>query len=490
MSHPTNKSAFLERVKKTHPNISTFDVGLIERTYEYAKTAHKGQTRATGKSYFNEHCVPVADHILDLGMDTPLICAALLHDTIEDCGVTAQDIEKEFGKEIANLVEGVSKLGKVKFRGNERHVESLRKFFVSVAQDVRVVILKLADRWHNLETLEHLPPEKQQRIAQESILIHAPLASRLGMGKLVNTINDLAFPYAYPAEYKKTKDHMNTQLKNAEGTVTKMYRDLSADLHNSLGYSAKIDKRIKGTYSLYKKLERKNWNIEEVYDLVALRAVVKSVSDCYQALGAIHNHWRPLPGRIKDYIAVPKPNGYQSLHTAVFSGDGPIVEIQVRTDEMNDFNEYGVASHHSYKHSSGAHGDGKETFAWIEQLKLFQGADLSPSDYLKRLKTDFFQDRIFVFTPKGDVIDLPQGATILDFAYAVHTQVGEHASGGKINGKYMALKTPLHSEDVVEIVTNSKAHPTDKWLEYCITSNAIGRIRRYVKKVNTVYELT
>jgi GTP pyrophosphokinase len=476
------KSALISRVRDTIPSISEENIGLIERAYDFGKLAHKGQKRANGKSYFEEHCVHVADHILELGMDTPLVCAALLHDTIEDTEVTAEQIKKEFGAEIATLVEGVSKLGKVKYRGNERHVESLRKFFVSIAQDVRVVILKLADRWHNLETLEYLPPEKQQRIALESIMIHAPLASRLGMGKLVSTINDLAFPYAYPKEYARTKKLLDDLIKNANTTITKMYRGLSADLHVSLGYTPKIDKRIKSTFSLYKKLERKKWNVDEIYDLVALRAIVNTVSDCYQALGSIHSHWRPVPGRIKDYIAVPKPNGYQSLHTAVFSGDGPIVEMQIRTNEMHEFNEFGVASHHSYKNSHLQKGTDKESFAWIEQLREFQDADLTNSDYLKRLKTDFFQDRIFVFTPKGDVIDLPAGATILDFAYAVHSQVGEHASGGKINGKFMALKTPLVSEQIVEIVTNSKAHPSDKWLEMCVTSNALGRIRRYNKK--------
>lgn len=476
------KKALIHNVKHLDPNVSTFDIGLIEKAYDYAKIAHTGQLRVNGKDYFKEHCVAVANHIIDLGMDTPLICAALLHDTIEDTDTTIDDLKKEFGEEIATLVEGVSKLGKLKYRGNERHVESLRKFFVSVAQDVRVVILKLADRWHNLETLEFLPPDKQKRIALESIMIHAPLASRLGMGKLVNTINDLAFPYAYPEEYKRTKDLMVARVKKADNTITKMYRGISADLHNTLGYTPKIDKRIKGTYSLYKKLLRRKWNIDEVYDLVALRAIVNSVSDCYQSLGAIHNHWRPLPGRVKDYIAVPKPNGYQSLHTAVFSGDGPIVEVQIRTAEMHEFNEYGVASHHSYKNSHLQKGPDKESFAWIQQLREFQNADISPSDYLKRLRTDFFQDRIFVFTPKGDVIDLPSGATVLDFAYTVHTQIGEHASGGKINGKYVALKTPLNSEDVVEIVTNPKSKPSDKWLEMSITSNAIGRIRRFVKR--------
>lgn len=483
----TNKKTLVEKAKALIPEITAFEIGLIERAYDFGKTAHKGQTRANGDSYFSGHCIHVADHILELGMDANLVAAALLHDVIEDTPTTASEIAKEFGDDIASLVEGVSKLGKVKYHGNERHVESLRKFFISIAQDVRVVILKLADRWHNLETLQYLPAEKQHRIALESIMIHAPLASRLGMGKLVNTINDLAFPFAYPEEYKKTKDIRDTRLKNAEGTVTKMYRDLNVELTKTLGYTPKIDKRLKGMFSLYKKLDRKKWNIDEVYDLVALRAIVRSIPDCYQGLGAIHAHWVPVPGRIKDYIAVPKPNGYQSLHTAVFSGDGPIVEMQLRTEEMHEFNEYGIASHHGYKNSHAQKSSG-ESFAWIEQLRLFQNAELSPSDYLKRLRTDFFQDRIFVFTPTGDVIDLPNGATVLDFAYAVHTKVGEHASGGKINGKYVALKTKLSSEDIVEIVTNPKAHPTDKWLEMCVTSNAIGRIRRYVKKVHTVYE--
>jgi len=481
-SYESDKASLIRRVTERLPDISEADIKLIETAYDFGKQAHKGQKRANGKPYFEDHCVHVADHILELGMDTPLICAALLHDTIEDTTVTTQQIEKQFGKEIALLVEGVSKLGKVKYHGNERHVESLRKFFVSVAQDVRVVILKLADRWHNLETLEYLPREKQHRIAIESIMIHAPLASRLGMGKLVSTINDLAFPYAYPEEYTRTKKLMDDLIKNADSTITKMYRGLVTDLHTTLGYTPKIDKRIKSSYSLYKKLVRKKWNVDEIYDLVALRAIVNSVADCYQSLGSVHSHWRPVPGRIKDYIAVPKPNGYQSLHTAVFSGDGPIVEVQIRTNEMHEFNEFGVASHHSYKNTHLQKGTDKESFAWIEQLREFQSADLTSSDYLKRLRTDFFQDRIFVFTPKGDVIDLPAQATILDFAYAVHTQVGEHASGGKINGKFMALKTPLVSEQIVEIITSPRAHPSDKWLEMCITSNALGRIRRFNKK--------
>jgi len=478
----SSKKAFIEKIKDLCPGITTADLDTIDRAYEYGKLAHKGQTRANGDKYFNGHCVPVAIHIAELGMDANLICAALLHDTIEDTGVSYDDIKDSFGDDVANLVDGVSKLGKLKYRGNERHVESLRKFFVSIAQDVRVVILKMADRWHNLETLQYLPVEKQQRIAQESILIYAPLASRLGMGKLVTIINDLAFPYAYPEQYKKTKEIISNHIKKADDTIQKMYRTMSLELHNSLGYTPQINRRVKGYFSLYKKLERKHWIIDEIYDLVALRVILNSVADCYQALGVVHSKWTPVPGRVKDYIAVPKPNGYQSLHTAVFSGDGSVVEVQIRTLEMHEFNESGVASHHSYKNSSVQKGPNKESFAWIEQLRDFQDNDIGISNYYKQLKTDFFQDRIFVFTPHGDVIDLPNGASVLDFAFAVHSFIGEHASGGKINGKYVALKTKLSSGDIVEIVKNKNSKPSDKWLEICVTSNALSKIRKHLKK--------
>lgn len=478
------KTEFFQKIANTYPDMSEPDKTLINLAYDFAAKVHSGQTRKSGSDFFSEHCLGVANHIIELDMDPPLICAALLHDSVEDTEITQSEILNTFGQEISDLVEGVSKLDRVQYLGNERHIESLRKFFISVAQDLRVVILKLADRWHNLETLQYLTPERQQHIAMESLMIFAPLASRLGIGKLVGTINDLAFPYAYPEEYKKTRELMDSQIKKSEATITRMYRDLSSDLHNSLGYSPEIDKRVKGVYSLYKKLERYHWEVELIYDLVALRAIVKNVKDCYQALGAIHDHWRPAPGRIKDFIAVPKPNGYQSLHTAVFSGDGLMVEIQIRTKEMHEFDEYGIASHHSYKMGQLHGSDYKESFAWINQLREFQKDDISPSEYLKQLGTDFIHDRIFVFTPKGDVIDLPQGATILDFAYAIHSEIGEHASGGRINGKYMALKTPLENEDIVEIVTNTKAHPSDKWLEYCVTSDAQNRVRRYIKKIH------
>ena len=477
----TKKSTFLKEIEKLKPDFIEVKLDKIALAYDFAKQAHKGQYRENGQEYFVGHSVPVAIHIAEISWDETLICAALLHDLIEDTEVTYSILTKEFGKDIATLVEGVSKLGKLKYQGNERHVESLRKFFVSIARDVRVVILKLADRWHNLETLQYLPVEKQQRIALESIMIYAPLASRMGMGKLVTIINDLAFPYAYPAEYARTKTIISSQLKKADSTIQKIYRNIATELYNAFGYSPQINKRVKGLYSLYKKLERKNWIVDEIYDLIALRVIVNNVAECYQALGIIHNKWKPVPGRVKDYIAVPKPNGYQSLHTAIFTGDGFILEIQIRTPQMHDFNESGVASHHSYKNSHLQKGPNKESFAWIEQLREFQNNELRTATYLKRLRTDFFQDRIFVFTPRGDVIDLPSGASILDFVYAVHSDIGFHASGGKINGKYVGLKSKLSSGDIVEIITNKKSKPSDKWLEYCVTSSAIGKIRRYLK---------
>ena len=477
-----NRDAFIKSVEEHLPKLSGQDLQQIMHAYDFAKAAHAGQFRASGGLYFDEHCVSVAKHVMEFGMGSVIICAALLHDTIEDTPVTLTNLEAEFGQEVALLVEGVTKLGNIKYSGNERHVESLRKFFVFIAHDVRVVILKLADRLHNLETLQYLPKEKQHRIALESIMIHAPLASRLGMGKLVVQINDLAFPFAYPEEYSKTQKIMANFIKNSNETVKKIHRDLSVDLFGSLKYLPIIDERIKGSYSYYKKLSRRKWNAAEIYDLIAIRAIVHTMPDCYQALGVIHNHWRPVPGRVKDYIAVPKPNGYQSLHTTIFSGDGRIIEIQIRTPEMHEFNEYGLASHHSYKNYELQKGTEKESFAWIEQLRDLQSTNMAANDFYASLRTDFFQDRIFVFTPKGDVVDLPVAATLLDFAYAVHTEIGEHAGGGRINGKFMALKTVLKSEQIVEIITNPKAHPSNKWLEICITNYALSNIRRYIKK--------
>lgn len=457
------------------------DEQLLERGYNFGELAHSGQLRASGESYFSAHSVQVALKIASLGYDTDTIAAGLLHDTIEDTDTTWDELNNEFGKSVADLVEGVSKLGSLKYQGNERHVESLRKFFLAVAKDVRVVVIKLCDRWHNLETLEHLPKEKQQRIAKESIAIHAQLASRLGIGSLVTTINDLAFPYAYPEEYKKTKAIRENRLTSEDEVITKIYRTILAELTESLGYQPKVDKRLKGLFSLYKKLERKDWNIDEVYDLIALRVIVRDTADCYASLGIVHGHWRPVPGRVKDYIALPKPNGYQSLHTAIFSGSGPIVEVQIRSEEMHAYNEYGIASHHLYKLNQ-YEKVAPQSAAWLEQLGEFQNQEISSNEYMNELELDFFKDRLFALTPKGDVIDLPHGATVLDFAYSIHSDIGDNSVGGKIDGKFVALKTELESGQIIEIITDKKARPSSKWLEWVVTNHARDKIKRHLSR--------
>jgi len=374
------------------------------------------------------------------------------------------------------MVDGVSKLSKVKFQGNERHIESLRKFFVAIAKDARVVTLKLCDRWHNLETLLYLPEAKRQRIARESILIHAQLASRLGIGKLSTILKDLAFPFAYPEEYEKTREVLEGAMNLASKVIEKMYRDMLPLATENLGYSPVVDKRIKGVYSSYKKLVRKDWDISQLSDLVALRVIVKSPEECYRMLGIIHGKWQPVPGRLKDYIAIPKPNGYRSLHTTVMSGSGLSVEIQVRTREMHDFDEYGIASHHSYKARQA--GEVRESFAWISQLGSLKDQKLTPDEYINILRSDFFEDRIFALTPLGDVIDLPVGATALDFAYAVHSDIGDSAQGARINGKFCALSTPVPSEAVVEVVVSSRNKPSEKWLEWAHTAGARTKIKK------------
>lgn len=456
------------------------DSVLIKRAFELAQKAHTGQKRASGEDYFDAHCVPVSYNVAGLHMPATMIAAALLHDSVEDTELTLPEITEACGAEVASLVDGVTKLGKLKYRGNERHVESLRKFFVAIAQDARVVVLKLCDRWHNLSTLQHLPPEKRQRIALESLMIYAPLASRLGIGKLSTTLSDLAFPYAYPDQYQKTMDLMRGELSRADEAINSLYGALPKLLEQTLTYAPIIDKRVKTVYSLYKKLERKDWQADEIHDIVALRVIVQSINDCYRALGAIHAQWQPLPGRVKDYIATPKPNGYQSLHTTILSDSGVIVEVQIRTQDMHLHNEYGIASHHTYK--ARRLGEQNESFNWLGQLGQLTKQKMSPEEYIHDLTADFFADRIFALTPRGDVIDLPIGATILDFAYQLHTDIGARAIGGRINGVYRSLDTAITPEAIVEIVTGPKAHVSEKWLAFVRTSYARTKIKKTLSK--------
>lgn len=479
------------------------DVALVRKAYDFAAHAHTQHTRNSGEPYFN-HLFATAKNLADLGMGATTISAGFLHDAVEDVGVKPEDIEREFGSEIRFLVEGVTKLGKLKYRGTSRHNESLRKLFVAMSQDIRVLIVKLADRLHNMQTLEHVPKEKQLRIATETLEIYAPIAYRLGIRKLHRELEDLAFRYVYPADYKKVQE----LIKQKEGaeieSLEKFLRSLKKELAKEGMTQFHTDYRIKSLYSLYKKLKRNDMDIDKIHDLAALRVIVNDVADCYKVLGIVHSNWRPLPGRIKDYIAFPKPNGYQSLHTTVFSGEGGLVEVQIKTEDMYQESEYGIASHISYKQTQdktakrkkaanpnllwvkrilpirenwNADTDKKKTAVnfedvprWVKELVEYQSG--AGDEFLDEIKTDFFEERIFVFTPKGDVIDLPKDSSPIDFAYAIHSDIGKHISGAKVNGKFVAIYSTLQNGDRVEIETKKSAKPSRKWMDYVKTTMA------------------
>lgn len=466
---------------------SSRDVAIIKEAYDFAYQAHDGQKRFSGEPYFN-HVFATGYNLASLGMDCQTIAAGLLHDTVEDGHVEQEVIKKEFGKEIAFLVEGVTKLGKLKYRGAERHVESLRKLFVATAEDPRVIIIKLADRLHNAQTLDgHPRPDKRKRIALETLEIYAPLANRLGIGQLKGALEDAAFPHIFPKEYKRVKQLQRKRSVDHLKYLEKFHRSLKIELAKQGIKDAKTNYRVKHMYSLFQKLIRKDWEIEKIYDITALRVIVPTVADCYRVLGIIHGQWRPLPGRIKDYIALPKPNGYQSIHTTVFTGDGGIVEIQIRTDQMHEEAMYGIASHLGYKEGIFERlmrktRTVKRKLEWITQLTEWQQHMAETGDYIQEAKMDFFSDRVFVFTPLGDVIDLPIDSTPLDFAYAVHSDIGNHTAHAKVNGKMASIKTPLHNGDIVEIQTKDSAHPTGKWSEYVKTTLAKRHIKNYLAK--------
>ncbi len=473
----------IEIIKKNNPGI---DVDLIILAYEFADKAHQGQKRMSGEEYI-QHPLETAYKLAEMNLDLSTITAGLLHDVPEETSKTLEDVKKEFGKEIATLVEGITKLGKIKYRGLERYAENLRKMFVAIAEDVRVVFIKFADRIHNLKTLYALPPVKQQRIARESLEIYAPIANRLGMDELKGEIEDLSFPYVYPEEYKWVRDVSKKRYEEQKKFAEKVIKIVKKELKEKSDVKLiKIEGRAKRYYSLYQKLLRKDMDIEKVYDLVALRIIVQGIDDCYQALGHIHQLWAPLKGRIKDYIAQPKPNGYQSLHTTVFGPEGRITEFQIRTQKMHEQAEWGIAAHWSYKdkaYKKEAVQISKEKLKWIKELLEEQKKITTTKRYLNALKLDFFKNRIFVFTPKGDVIDLPEGAIPIDFAYHIHTDVGHKCVGAKINDKMATLQTPLKSGDMVEIlVDKNRKGPSEGWLSHVQTHLAKNKIKAYFKK--------
>jgi len=481
----------IDKCQKNNPGC---DADLIGRAYEFAKKIHAGQKRMSGQDYIF-HCLAAAEIVADLKVDSKTIAATLLHDVIDDGPGNKEDlekqVEKEFGKEITRLVSGITKLGKIKYRGAQRQVENLRKMFLAMAEDIRVVIIKLADRLHNMRTLASLPPAKQQRIADETMNVYAPLADRLGIGHLKGDLEDLSFQYLMPGEYQWLLNQVREQIDERERYLEKIIPDLKKEiLKEGIGL-VEIHWRAKHYWSLYKKLQRYEMNINQIYDLVALRVVVKDIDDCYATLGLIHKLWRPLPGRIKDYIALPKPNGYQSIHTTVFCQGGKITEIQIRTQQMHEEAERGIAAHWYYAEQKGLRSYLKKIFTpapekelrWIKQLQDWQKeTHAAPEEIFQSLKIDFFKDRIFVFTPQGDVIDLPESATPLDFAYHIHSDIGHHCQGAKVDGKMVALNTPLKNGQVVEIITQKNARPSRDWLKIAKTHQALEKIRQWLSK--------
>lgn len=477
---------------------------MITRAFDYSQKAHARQLRYSGEPYFN-HSYETARNLALLGMSAIVVAAGLLHDVIEDASANEEEIRKEFGEEILFLINGVTKLGKIRFKGLKRHAESLRKLFIASSQDIRVIIIKLADRIHNMETLQYVPKEKQLRIATETLEIFAPLAYRLGMGLLNRRLEDLSFPYVYPKEYETIKSIIKERNSEDVNSLKKVSRTIIKKLAKEGITNIETSYRKKGLYSLYRKLERKNWDVNKIYDILALRIIVPTVNDCYKALGIIHSFRRPMPGRIKDYIAFPKPNGYQSLHTTIFTRFGNVIEIQLRTAEMHEKAEYGIASHLLYK----SHKVNKKTDhsynMWIKKLlpnihKLEKKEITTPDvptwikkivdnqnsvhakEFVDELKKDFFEHRIFIFTPKGDVIDLPIDSNPIDFAFAIHSDIGNHMSGAKVQGKLVSLDTKLKNGDIVEIITTKKITPTGKWLNIAKTADAKRHIKSCLRK--------
>ena len=455
------------------------DLEIIQLAYDFAKDAHEGQFRKTGEPYII-HPLAAAHILADMSIDPTIITATLLHDVPEDTPVTLEELEKNFGSEIAGLVEGITKLGRLKYRGVERYIENLRKMFVAMAEDIRVMIIKFADRVHNLETLGSLSPQKQYRIALESLEIFAPIANRLGMAEFKGMLEDLSFKYVYPKEYNRVKNLKEEKIKGKEESLNKMIKSSEKELKNAGIQIVSVHGRNKRLYSFYQKLLRKDNQLSSIYDLIAIRIIVPTVADCYASLGILHKMWKPLKGRIKDYISQPKPNGYQSLHTTVFDTSGDIIEFQIRTQDMHEEAEYGVAAHWHY-HESGRKSSKREV-KWAKELAEIQKEILNKLSDLEEIKVDFLKNRIFVFTPKGDVIDLPEDATPVDFAYHIHSDIGNKCNGAIVNDKLVSLDTQLKNGDVVEIIVDkNRKGPNQDWLNFVKTHTAKSRIKTQEK---------
>ncbi|MEI7497818.1 MAG: RelA/SpoT family protein [Candidatus Falkowbacteria bacterium] len=470
-----------EVINRIHDTQPKADVGIVELAYDYALKAHQGQLRRSGEEYI-QHSLHTAFTLAEIKADIPTIAAGLLHDVPEDTECTLEDVEHNFGEEIARLVEGITKLSKIKYRGIERYAESLRKMFVFMANDLRVILIKFADRLHNLRTLEHVPPEKQKRIAQETMEIYAPIAGLLGVWRLKWQMEDICFKYLHPEDFHQLQYKYEVEQKAERNQFIQKTKNIIEKKLVEAGVKHEITGRFKHLYSIWLKMQRKDRRFDEIQDVFALRVVVDNVADCYKTLGIIHSSWRPKISRFKDYIAVPKPNGYRSLHTTVFGIDGKATEFQIRTKQMDEEAHYGVPAHLFYK-MQGKGGEGDYQPKWAQEILELQKTFQDTHDFVKQVKFEVFRNRIFIFTPKGDVYDLPVGSTPVDFAYAVHTDIGHHCTSAMVNDRIAPLDAELKSGDLVEIVTDKhRKGPSRDWLKFVKTHRAKYKIKQFTKE--------
>ena len=465
-----------EKIREYRPKE---DLAPLEKAYRFARQYHEGQSRDSGEPYM-AHPVMVAHILADMRMDLVAMQTGLLHDVVEDTSVTVEQVRKEFGQDVAHCVDGVTKLSKLDFSSaEERQAESVRKMLLAMVEDIRVIMVKLADRLHNMRTLGYLNPERRERIARETIEIYAPIAHRLGMGKIRGELEDLAFQHLEPDAYREIAGAIESKRHANEELLDEIRQTVEAELRRE-GIPARIDGRIKRPYSVFQKLKRQKITVDQVYDLMALRIITDSVKNCYAALGVIHNKWRPIPGRIKDFIAIPRPNLYQSLHTSVVGPHGQTFEVQIRTEEMHRIAEEGIAAHWKYKEGRKGPAADDQRIAWLRHLIEWQRDVQDPTEFMSTLKVDLYPDEVYAFTPRGKVIVLPRDATPIDFAYAIHSDVGAACTGAKVNGRIVPLRSALHNGDVVEIITQPGHEPSKDWLAFVKTAKARNKIKHVI----------
>ena len=456
------------------------DVELVRKAYVYAAAAHAGQTRLSGEPYLS-HPLAVADTLAEMRLDGATVAAGLLHDTVEDTRATIEEIDESFGEDVADIVDGVTKISMLSFDSKEaQQAENIRKMILAMNEDMRVLFVKLADRLHNMRTLEFMKPEKQRRIAQETMDIYAPLANRLGLHRVKLELEDLSFRYTSPDAHSHVAEWIERHRADDSEYINDVIKTLQETLAQN-GIKARVKGRIKHIYSIYRKMNSLNLSLDEMHDIIAFRAIVEDLKDCYAALGLVHAKWKPVPGRFKDYISMPKRNMYQSLHTTVIGPRGERMEVQIRSEEMDRLAEHGLASHWLYKEGGRVKAKDVRQFTWLREMLDWTKMESDSREFLRSLRFDLFKDEIYVFTPRGAVKELPENATPVDFAYQIHTEVGDHCAGSKINGKLMPLSTPLKSGDTVEIITVPNRHPSRDWLKFVKTAKARTRIQHFIR---------